>query len=179
MSINHKKDLGFSTIVTIALIIIAIGLISTGWMIYININKPSAIVPTTEKTPIIVTPSNEFKIPELGIKFILPDDLTGLKYIVKNNTDGSLAAFFTTSVLEQMDGATSQCSASNGAIGAMSIVPKTGFTPDAAAFKLVGGSYAVYQQPQSSCASNAVTGNFQLSQIQSLKGVVDTITLIK
>ncbi len=184
MKMQHKRVSGFSTIIMIIiLILVAAGLVAGGWVVYQNMNKHIVTTPGSNNPPTVVVPINEFDIPELGIKLVLPDGLTDLKYYIDNSIPGNPVAFLTTTTLEQMDGPSSECTAKNGAIGTIGIVPQDPNTVseygNVAASKLVGNGYVYYQQPQSPCTGNKSTGDFQLSQIQLLKETISTAVLDK
>ena len=182
----RKRNSGFSAITALALIVIMVGIIATGWFTYQNINKSSIVTPTPKTKPSTDTktipPADKFKVPELGIKLTLPNELSDLIYSVDNSASWGPVVLFNTTTLESMDGQNSQCITANGPIGSMFIMPedpKTAGVPESASIKLTNGSYLVYQQPQSPCSGNESTGSFQLSQMKLMKEAISTAVLDK
>lgn len=177
MILYRKNDSGFSAIIIIIIAVITIGLIGTGWIMYDNLNKPSVVMPTLKPAPIAVVHVNEFKIPELNIKLVLPDELTDLIYYVDATIpSGGPVAFFTTTTLEQIDGSDSECTAKNGAIGAIWITlqdPK--MSPGLS--KLVEGSYVIYEHPQSGCSASFTASKLQTEQSRLLQDALPTATV--
>lgn len=146
----------------------------------IRSNLPDLAVTTPTSELSRIAKINEFDIPELNIKLSLPDRLTGLKYYINNNTPGTPIAYFYTTTLEQM-AVDSKCMNGGpiGAIAVMSQDPKT-FTDSAvAAFKQVGESYVIYQQPQGLCSNNVDAIKLQISQMNLLKQAVSSVASIK
>lgn len=96
-------------------------------------------------------------IPELGVSLPVPGELKDLKYSVdRTSVPGITVAYLSTTALERLDDATTRCDATQAALGAIwRVAQNPATTPDMQyrAAKLVGGSYLVYEAPQSGCSA--------------------------
>lgn len=129
--------------------------------------------PTPTATP---APANEIKVTELGFKMTLPAGLIGLKYAAQTNLPGSAAhpatystSTFSTSSLEQLAGAGSQCSAANGSIGTIARYSEDPATFTSASSKKVGNFYVTFSTPPAPCSNASDTSQLELSQTLLLR----------
>ena len=183
MKTARSKQTGFSPIEA-SIIVVVIAIIAVvGVVLYqrqTSNNRPTITTTgnqqkgTANGQPPQTTPNpNEFTVTELGFKLILPDGIKDLKYTVTGSS-----AYFTTTTLEQLDGAGSQCTAANGAIGAISRLSQDPKTTGGSYItsKAVGSFYLTYNTPQQGCSRNTATNQLQLSQAKLLQQALDTAT---
>jgi hypothetical protein len=183
-------------IVLIAVVIAAVGL--AVWQSQKSQKSKTAASQTTSSpTPTVAAkvsatpapsttpaPANEIAITELGFKMTLPTGLTGLKYVAQTNLPGSAGhpaystSTFSTASLEQLAGAGSQCSATNGSIGSIAKYSEdpTTFASGAANTKKVGNFYLVFITPQSPCSNQTAAEQLELSQTSLLRQAFDNAT---
>lgn len=181
------KQTGFSIVVLLVVIAVIAALAGTGWVVYQRVKPGTAKTNTTSNqnqtnqhagnTGNPQTQANTFRIPELGIELTLPDSLKDLKYAVDTNSvPGTTFVRFTTATLEAQDGAGSQCTAAQSALGVMwksaSNPADTGAA--ATASKQIGDVYILYNRPQQGCSSNPSTTQLQSSQAKLLEAAVQT-----
>ncbi len=125
-----------------------------------------------------------FKIPELGIQFVLPEGLEGLEYKMVDtgyvNEDGNhvnrQSAYFTTKKLRQAD---EHCTA--GFIGAIGPIPLDTPRDDGAErWRVRLDNYALmFNGPQAGCSDKMDVGDLQTRQVNLLyESYKNTITLI-
>jgi hypothetical protein len=138
--------------------------------------------PTATATP---APANEIKVTELGFKMTLPAGLTGLKYAAQTNIPGSAehpatysTSTFSTTSLEQLAGAASQCSAANGSIGGIARYSEDPSTFTHGVPKKVGNFYLEFSTPPAPCSDAAGAGQLEASQTSLLRQALDSATAL-
>jgi hypothetical protein len=111
----------------------------------------------------------------------VPNGLRDLKYAVDTTTvAGTTFVRFTTTTLEAKDGADSQCTAEQSALGVMwkTISNPASSGAAATASKQVGDAYILYNRPQQGCSNVPSTTQLQSSQAKLLEDAVQTAKAI-
>lgn len=128
--------------------------------------------------------NNIFKIPELGIQFVLPEGLEGLEYEMREwnsidnsgNTTKHTSPYFVTDLLREKD---LQCS--YGAIGVISKIPPSLMESDSpipSKYKRkMGENYYIFNGPPQPCSLDEAANSLQSSQINLLLGVLKVAEL--
>jgi hypothetical protein len=110
----------------------------------------------------------------------LPDGIKDLKYVIDRSVPDNPVANFTTTTLEQKDGANTQCTANQHPLGAMwrtSDDPKLSGAQYAAS-KAVGSFFVLYDTSAQGCSSDRSTVDLQSSQAILLKQALNTATVV-
>lgn len=121
------------------------------------------------------------KVPELGIEITVPDSLKDLQYVVDTTSvPGTTFVRLTTASLEAMDGASSQCTAAQSALGVMWKMTSSPADTGARAttYKQVGAAYILYDHPQQGCSNKPATNQLQSSQATLLETAIQTAQTI-
>jgi|GEM_PF-1749353 len=146
-------------------------------------NSSSSGTDTSNTDPTDITGSNMFLIPELGIKFELPESLSGLRYEVIGNSEGLTTIGLTTTSLENIDGEGTLCVAKSAAIGTLT---RTSIDPEANDFPTyigapaaVGGFYIAYRYPQSGCSYDKSAGELQTDQSRAVEELLENGEIIE
>ena len=124
-------------------------------------------------------PDNTFKIPELGIKMVLPKGLEDLEYaIVKDPSDGHLRAGFSTKTLINRDGADTWCIPEHNAIGSIyQWQQDPGQERQYMAAVHLGLYYYTFVSPQTGCSDKTDLFALQEDQSSLLRKAYDSITI--
>ncbi len=152
-------------------------------------NKPiDSDVDTPNEVPQddIVRAGDTFKIPELGIQFVLPEGLEGLEYeMIYDNNTNKVASFSSRSLIK----ADSRCNPKNGTpLGAITSMPDTTdpkellgpyVTLSDENFKHINGRYVILQAPQSGCSDRTDALDLQTKQGHLLWSIFKTVTPIE
>jgi hypothetical protein len=186
---NYWKDQRGVALV-LGLVLVAIVLAAAGFGIYsvAHNKKPIATAPTPtptksaslSPTPAPTKPSNEFDVPELGIKMTLPPGLIGLTYAIDPNHTGSAnvtyhfdTARFTTAYLQQHGCTTPGI----GAISRYSEDPKKlGVTSSVGTIRQVGDFYLDFNAAQATCGDDATVNGSQTTTMQLLSQAFNSAT---
>ncbi len=182
---SHKK----AYIIVISILLVA-ALVFASWYLYnqsrsaqqdnaasTTDNKPidgNASTPDKNQTEDIKDVGTIFKIPELGIQFVLPEGLEGLEYEMVDLPDGGKSAGFTTAEIRSSKDATEYCLASKGALGGLVkfTYDPTNRSDENTAFQLslfkIGSNYFSYQLPPQSCSLDENIGQKQLDLSRKL-----------
>ena len=134
-------------------------------------------------------PSDEFDVPELGFKMVLPTGLRGLTDSFQLNQAGSTSsgspdaistALFSTTTLGSDDPA--NCSASSSPLGAISVLSfnPVGTTDYASSSNTIhlGSRWLVYQSPQEPCSANDSVSKLETSLLPLIRQAFETSTAI-
>lgn len=200
---SRKNSNRYNNIVyIIASILLVAVLVFTGWYLYgqshstqqssttntVKDNPANSNVEKPNETPKddIAQAGDIFKIPELGIQFVLPEGLEGLEYeMIYDNNVNKVASFSSRSLIK----ADSRCNPKNGTpLGAITSMPDTTdpkellgpyVTLSDENFKHINGRYVILQAPQSGCSDKMDVGDLQTRQVNLLyESYKNTITLI-
>ena len=125
--------------------------------------------------------NNIFKIPELGIQFVLPEGLEGLEYemIDTSYTDESgvrVERFSPAFITEGVRGKGGLCGF--GSVGTISVISKDMPDYNREYIKSTGGVYYIINGPQSSCSYAEGTAELQSEQFNLLVQAFKSMTSI-
>lgn len=123
-----------------------------------------------------VKPTNQFDIPELGIKMTIPEGLSGLQYIINSDGfDGHKYASIGTKSMSELDGVNSKCSY---AVGSVHMWDKD-ISNETIMSKKIGDHYYSFVATQGACSNNQVILSMQISQGKLLKEAFDTTSMLE
>lgn len=154
-------------------------------------NQPISTEPITNQTTNNqpnITKENIFKIPELGIQFVLPEGLEGLEYRLGMSTSGMPLVNFTTKDLvnshraSKTDGVCElSYSYKYAALGSLYQIDRPPEEEQASRpiTKKINGRYYAYSTPQQPCSMDNATNQIQSRQLTLLAETIETITEIK
>lgn len=139
-----------------------------------NETKTNDTINPNDTNKNIETAGEMFRIPELGIRFVLPEGLEGLEYEMVDLSDGGKSARFTTTEIRNSKDATEYCLASKGALGGLVkfTYDPTNKSDENTAFQLslfkIGSNYFGYQGSQQPCSQDEDIAQKQLDLSRKL-----------
>ena len=130
--------------------------------------------------------NNTFKIPELGIQFVLPEGLEGLEYTLVYNDDANKVVSLSSEALIKAD---PRCSSEDStALGLITSMPDTADPKELLGpyvalnddnFKHINERYIILQAPQSGCSDKTDALNLQTEQGHLLWSAFKTTSVIE
>ena len=188
MRLIKKDQNGFGTLELILVLIIVLLIGVVGYMVYKNHNTPAKVVTVTKTVKVPAKSSSTsnasiYKVPNLGIQIInIPTSLKGLTSAEISADPSNVSEFFSTVGLAGLDSA---CSASSGAVGALTKNSGT-YNPNDIApttfVKQFTGFWISYNHPQAACSSVDSTNTLETSlasEFQTLVTNKDNIELLQ
>ncbi len=182
-------------VLIVELVVLALVLAAAGFATYQYLEHKSAtsnavtprphVAKTTPSPSASPNPANEFDVPELGFKMMLPTGLTELEYsiVYQDPSHAPVGARFSTKQVDQI--APEHCTVADGPIGSIyvsSVDPKTLADPrlsnDA---RKVGGKWLSYLGPEHGCypgSSDSPGNKLQTSTSQLMHQAFNTAALL-
>lgn len=140
--------------------------------------------PTTNTTATpeqTAQPTNQFDIPELGIRMTLPAGLEDLEYVTSTNPYGLPEVSLGSGSLNNINDSKSFCATKDAPLGTLTryeFDPRTKNEPSGAAFvKHLGAYYFAYFHPQQGCTANEALSNLQNNKLEILLKALNSMSL--
>jgi len=176
-----KASTNKSKLNLIILVLLVVFVFTTIFLLIFNdVFTQNSIDSDTRQSDSSTNKTSIFNIPELGIKFELTEELTGLKYIVNDasSDEGIVSVLLSTSSLENLDDF-DRCTVNNAAIGILQrtfINPGSGENPlPGRLYIKINDYYIVYYKPQQPCSSKDDANQLQIKQSEAMLAIINNI----
>ncbi len=127
---------------------------------------------STEPPAQTAKPTNQFDIPELGIRMTLPEGLEDLVYTIKKSDfDGHLYANFGTKSMSDQDTTDTKCTYAVGTIHRWD----KDISSEVVTSKKIGSYYYSFNTSQGACSSKQAVLDMQIDQGKKLRDAFSTV----